>query len=70
MAEIEVRGQTKTFGRVTAVRGLSLRRRQGRTPASSGPTAGELRFTGPLHELGETSNTLESAFLRLTVAPT
>ncbi|SRR6266516_5442920 len=32
--------------------------------------AGELRFAGPLHELGETSNTLESAFLRLTEAPT
>jgi ABC-2 type transport system ATP-binding protein len=31
--------------------------------------AGELRFAGPLHELGETSSALESAFLKLTAAP-
>jgi ABC-2 type transport system ATP-binding protein len=32
-------------------------------------TGGELRFEGPLRELGETGNALESAFLNLTAAP-
>ena len=31
--------------------------------------AGELRFAGPLHELGGTGQALESAFLRLTAVP-
>jgi ABC-2 type transport system ATP-binding protein len=31
--------------------------------------AGELRFAGPLHDLGGTSGALESAFLKLTAAP-
>ncbi len=31
--------------------------------------AGELRFEGPLHELGGSGSALESAFLKLTVAP-
>jgi ABC-2 type transport system ATP-binding protein len=31
--------------------------------------AGELRFAGPLNELGETSGALESAFLKLTATP-
>jgi ABC-2 type transport system ATP-binding protein len=31
-------------------------------------SAGELRFTGPLSEIGATSNALESAFLKLTAA--
>jgi len=30
---------------------------------------GQLRFAGPLREIGETNNALESAFLKLTVAP-
>jgi ABC-2 type transport system ATP-binding protein len=30
-------------------------------------SAGELRFAGPLHELSDTSSSLESAFLKLTV---
>jgi ABC-2 type transport system ATP-binding protein len=32
-------------------------------------TAGELRFAGPLRDLGQTSGALESAFLQLTAAP-
>ena len=32
-------------------------------------SAGELRFAGPLHELGGSASALESAFLKLTVAP-
>jgi ABC-2 type transport system ATP-binding protein len=31
--------------------------------------AGELRFSGPLHELGGSGQALESAFLRLTAVP-
>jgi ABC-2 type transport system ATP-binding protein len=31
--------------------------------------AGELRFSGPLHELGGSGRALESAFLRLTAVP-
>jgi ABC-2 type transport system ATP-binding protein len=31
--------------------------------------AGEIRFAGPLSEIGETSGALESAFLKLTAAP-
>jgi ABC-2 type transport system ATP-binding protein len=31
--------------------------------------AGELRFSGPLHELGGSGRALESAFLRLTTVP-
>ena len=31
--------------------------------------AGELRFSGPLHELGRSGQALESAFLRLTAVP-
>jgi ABC-2 type transport system ATP-binding protein len=31
--------------------------------------AGELRFSGPLHELGASGQALESAFLRLTAVP-
>ena len=31
--------------------------------------AGELRFSGPLHELGRSGRALESAFLRLTAVP-
>ena len=31
--------------------------------------AGELRFSGPLHELGRSGPALESAFLRLTAVP-
>ena len=33
-------------------------------------SAGQLRFAGPLREVGETNTALESAFLRLTVPPT
>ena len=29
-------------------------------------SSGELRFTGPLREIGETNDALESAFLTLT----
>ena len=29
---------------------------------------GQLRFAGPLREIGDTNNALESAFLKLTVA--
>jgi ABC-2 type transport system ATP-binding protein len=32
-------------------------------------SAGQLRFAGPLREIGETNSALESAFLKLTVAP-
>jgi hypothetical protein len=32
-------------------------------------SAGELRFAGPLSELGPGSGALESAFLRLTTTP-
>lgn len=32
-------------------------------------SAGRLRFAGPLREIGETDNALESAFLRLTTVP-
>jgi ABC-2 type transport system ATP-binding protein len=32
-------------------------------------SAGQLRFAGPLHEIGDTNSSLESAFLKLTVAP-
>lgn len=32
-------------------------------------SAGEVRFAGPLREIGETSGALESAFLNLTAAP-
>ena len=32
-------------------------------------SAGRLRFAGPLREVGETTDALESAFLKLTVAP-
>jgi ABC-2 type transport system ATP-binding protein len=32
-------------------------------------SAGQLRFAGPLREVGETNTALESAFLRLTVPP-
>jgi ABC-2 type transport system ATP-binding protein len=31
-------------------------------------SSGELRFTGPLREIGETNDALESAFLTLTTA--
>ncbi len=32
-------------------------------------SAGQLRFAGPLHEIGETNEALESAFLKLTATP-
>ena len=32
-------------------------------------SAGELRFAGPLSDIGETHSALESAFLNLTTAP-
>ncbi len=32
-------------------------------------SAGQLRFAGPLREIGKTDNALESAFLKLTAAP-
>jgi ABC-2 type transport system ATP-binding protein len=32
-------------------------------------SAGQLRFAGPLREVGETTDALESAFLKLTVTP-
>jgi ABC-2 type transport system ATP-binding protein len=32
-------------------------------------SAGQLRFAGPLRDIGETNTTLESAFLRLTTVP-
>jgi hypothetical protein len=32
-------------------------------------SAGQLRFTGPLREIGETNAALESAFLSLTSTP-
>jgi ABC-2 type transport system ATP-binding protein len=32
-------------------------------------SAGQLRFAGPLKEIGETNDALESAFLKLTVTP-
>jgi hypothetical protein len=31
--------------------------------------AGELRFSGPLRELGASGHALESAFLKLTAVP-
>jgi len=32
-------------------------------------SSGQLRFAGPLREVGETTDALESAFLKLTVTP-
>ncbi len=32
-------------------------------------SAGQLRFAGPLEEIGDTNDALESAFLKLTAAP-
>jgi ABC-type multidrug transport system ATPase subunit len=32
-------------------------------------SAGELRFAGPLSDIGQTHSALESAFLTLTTAP-
>src|SRR6266496_3610735 len=99
MAEIEVRGLTKTFSKVTAVRNMSFTDPAGiawlrgllRALAGEGRTivvashvlsevaqtvdhvvivnAGELRFSGPLHELGGSGRALESAFLKLTAVP-